>query len=128
MPPRARLAPLVAPLILALLPTVASADPFGPLASQARLTQIGPDGNPVFDTNDPAVAYDPARDQFLIAWSGVDPSAPNDVAIYGRMLDGRGRPIGGVQRLTSVTTVNALVRSSPTHPGATSTCSSTPRG
>ena len=108
MPPRARLAPLVALLILALLPPSASADPFGPLDSQTRLTQIGPDGNPVFDTNDPAVAYDSRRDQFLIAWSGVDPSAPNDVAIYGRVLEGRGQPIGGVQRLTSATTVNAL--------------------
>lgn len=101
-----RLAPLVALLLLALLPAVASADPFGPLDSQTRLTQIGPDGNPVFGTNDPAVAYDSRRDQFLIAWSGVDPSAPNDVAVYGRVLDGRGRPVGGVQRLTS--TANAL--------------------
>src|ERR1700742_1001606 len=101
-------APLVALLILALAPAAASADPFGPLDSQARLTQIGPDGNPVFDTNDPAVAYDSTRNQFLIAWSGVDPSAPNDVEIYGRLLDGGGRPIGGVQRLTPGTTVNAL--------------------
>jgi hypothetical protein len=108
MSPRARLAPLVALLILALLPAAASADPFGPLDSQTRLTQIGPDGNPAFDTNDPVVAYDSRRDQFLIAWSGTDPSAPNDVAIYGRVLDGRGRPIGGVERLSAATTVNAL--------------------
>jgi hypothetical protein len=62
MPPRARLAPLVALVILALLPAVASPDPLGPLDSQTRLTQIGPDGNPAFDINDPAVAYDSRRE------------------------------------------------------------------
>jgi putative metal-binding protein len=104
---RARLVSLVALLVFAVPPAVASADTFGPLDSQRRLTQIGPDGNPAFDTNDPAVAYDSLHDQFLLAWSGTDPATPTEVAIYGEVLDGRGNPAGPVQRLTATTAVNA---------------------
>jgi hypothetical protein len=84
MPPRARLAPLVALLILARPPTVASADPFGPLDSQTRLTQIGPDGNPAFDTNDPAVAYDSRRDQLLAERLGGRRADRSQAARLGR--------------------------------------------
>ena len=65
-----------------------------------RLTQIGPDGDAAFDAYDPEVAYNSLQDEFLVVWSGTDPSAPGDIEIYGRLLNGVGAPKGPVHRLS----------------------------
>ena len=65
-----------------------------------RLTQIGHDGDAAFDATDPEVAYNSLQDEFLVVWSGTDPSAPGDIEIYGRLLNGVGAPKGPVHRLS----------------------------
>ena len=71
-----------------------------------RLTQIGPDGNTAFGAFDPGVAYNTLQDEFLVVWQGIDPSAPTETEIYGRLLDGVGAPKGPVHRLSEVPGTN----------------------
>ena len=71
-----------------------------------RLTQIGADGNTAFGAFDPGVAYNTLQDEFLVVWQGIDPSAPTETEIYGRLLDGVGAPKGPVHRLSEVPGTN----------------------
>jgi hypothetical protein len=92
----------VAVVVLALVPAAAGAQAFDVVTPQTRLTQIGPDGDTSFLVDTPSVAYNSLQDEFLAVWSGVDPVAPGENEIYGRILDGAGNPKGPVRRLTNV--------------------------
>jgi hypothetical protein len=91
-------------LFLALLcvaaPAAEAADIFA-LGSQARLTQVGPNGDNLVDANNPAVAYNSRDDEYLLVWSGNTVSSAEH-EVLGRVLDGAGNPKGPVQFLSSV--------------------------
>ena len=50
-----------------------------------RISVQGPDGDAAFDAESPAVAFDPARRRYLIAWHGDD-ETDGDVEIFDRIL------------------------------------------
>lgn len=97
-----RLAILALALLLGAAPAAEAADVFA-IGSQSRLTRVGPDGNANVDASDPAVAYNSADNEFLIAWVGAT-TVGGDVEILGQVLDGNGVPKGSVNRLTNVPT------------------------
>jgi small nuclear ribonucleoprotein (snRNP)-like protein len=54
-----------------------------------RISVMGPDGNASFDGNNPAVAYDQIKDQYLVVWEGDDNTPPlveGEIEIFGQYL------------------------------------------
>ena len=85
-----------------LIPATAHAADVAAVGAQQKLTRIGPDGNLAFSAHDPAIAYNSADDEFLLAWLGRDPAAPGETEVYGQILDATGKPKGTVRRLSTV--------------------------
>jgi len=48
-----------------------------------RISQMGPDGNPSFDGDDPAVAYGTTPNEYLVVWEG-DNDVSNEFEIWAR--------------------------------------------
>ncbi|MCA9730049.1 MAG: T9SS type A sorting domain-containing protein, partial [Candidatus Eisenbacteria bacterium] len=42
-----------------------------------RISDMGPDGDPLYDAQAPAVTYNRAVDEYLVVWEGDDNTAPN---------------------------------------------------
>jgi len=67
-------------------------------ATEFRISDMGPDGNPSFDALDPDVAYDAVNDQYLVVWRGEDDTGSLVVGgfeIFGQFIDGAsGKEIG----------------------------------
>jgi len=42
------------------------------VGSRVRVSAMGPDGDPLFDAFDPAVAFDPSAGEFVVVWTGDD--------------------------------------------------------
>jgi len=97
-----RAAALLAGLAALWVAAPAAADPFGGLAPQMRLTSQGPDGAPEFDATTSDLVYNSVRDEFFLVWQGQDARAPQETEIYGRRLNGSGKPIGDVVRISDV--------------------------
>ena len=51
-----------------------------------RLSHMGPDGDPAFDALNPALAYNPTQNEYLLVWHGDD-ALDNVVEIYGQRLN-----------------------------------------
>jgi hypothetical protein len=50
---------------------------------------MGPDGNASFDAGNPAVAYNPSADEYLVVWEGDDDTGTlvdEEVEIFGQLL------------------------------------------
>lgn len=73
------------------LPAGAGAQALIPLGEHQRVSFAGPAGDP-FVAQDPAVAYAPGADRFLVAWTETDPSDTAETVVLGRVLDGTGAP------------------------------------
>jgi len=57
----------------------------------SRITFAGPNLDPLYDTADPAVAFDPVTDHYLIVWSGDDDTPPmvdEEYEIWSQLLEG----------------------------------------
>jgi len=54
-----------------------------------RLSDMGPDGNPLYWATNPAVAYNSAENEYLVVWMGNDgaPLDPYEYEVYGQRLD-----------------------------------------
>ena len=76
-----------------------SSDTGLPLGPQFRLTNFGPDGDVSQRAGNPAVAYNPDLDQYLLVFSAFD-SVESE--IYGLLLDGTGNPLGDEFRLSDM--------------------------
>jgi hypothetical protein len=62
-----------------------------PIGSMERLSDMGPDGDTVFEAIDPAVAYNPTQNEYLVVWQGDDDTGSlvnNENEIYGQRVDG----------------------------------------
>jgi hypothetical protein len=66
-------------------------------ANDFRISDMGPDANTSFTAVEPAVAYNPASGDYLVAWRGDDGTAPlvdNEFEIFGQRLKPTGSPTG----------------------------------
>jgi hypothetical protein len=55
-----------------------------------RISDMGTDGDPNFGAGQPAVAYNPTSNEYLVVWSGDDDTAPlvnNELEIFGQRLN-----------------------------------------
>ncbi len=83
------------PMLLPVEPLEAA----GP--NTVRLSQMGPDGAPDFGAFNPAVAYNPAADEYLVVWEGDD--VLDEREIYGQRVDAAdGSEIGSDFRLSDM--------------------------
>lgn len=55
-------------------------------ADDFRISEMGPDGNTSFYALEPAVAYNPDDDEYLVVWSGRDDST-DEREIFGQRID-----------------------------------------
>ena len=71
-----------------------------------RISSMGPDGNPNYAATSPAVAYNSQDNEYLVAWSGDDNTAPlvlGEYEIFGQRVDGAtGAEIGGDFRISDM--------------------------
>ena len=73
----------------------------GDLGTQRRISITGPDGNTTFDAEDPALTYNPSRDEYLAVWTG-ETATDGEEEIFGRLLEPTGVPIGGQFRISTM--------------------------
>jgi len=70
-----------------------------------RVSTMGPDGDGRFDANTPSVAWQPARDEYLVAWQGDDDGpglGNNEFEIFAQQLDGAGQVAGPELRVSTL--------------------------
>jgi hypothetical protein len=76
------------------------------IGGDTRFSFMGPDGDPDYDAQSPAVAYDPTQGTYLVVWSGDDNTVPlvnNEYEIYGQLVDAlTGAKIGSDLRLSDM--------------------------
>jgi hypothetical protein len=76
------------------------------IGGDARLSDMGPDGDPNYDANFPAIAYDDEYNRFLVVWTGDnnnDGQVQDEFEIFGQRLDAAsGDEIGGDTRLSDM--------------------------
>ncbi len=69
-----------------------------PLGGRVRVSAQGPDGSPGWRASEPAVAYNPVADEYLVVWQGriatTDPFGEK-VEIWGRRISVAGEKLGG---------------------------------
>ncbi|MEM7310152.1 MAG: hypothetical protein AAF682_25980 [Planctomycetota bacterium] len=65
--------------------------------NDARISDMGPDGDPAYEARTPAVAFDPLSDDYLVAWAGSDDgtTVAGEHEIYAQIVNGpNGAEIG----------------------------------
>ena len=73
-------------------------------ANDRRISDMGPNGDTAFSAEDPAVAYNPISDQYLVAWEGDDDAGPlveGEDEIFVQRLSATGAPVGANDRRVS---------------------------
>jgi hypothetical protein len=74
------------------------------LPNDFRISAMGPDGDKSYDANEPAVAYNSLRDEFLVVWMGthqLDNLHPHELEIFGQRVSGwNGALIGNPLRIS----------------------------
>lgn len=71
--------------------------------SAARVSNMGPDGDPAFDALEPAIAADPAAGTMLVTWHGDTVSgamADDEFEVFGRLLDANASMLGSTFRVS----------------------------
>ncbi len=72
----------------------------------SRVSFVGPNLDPAYDANAPALAYDPIDDRYLVTWYGDDDAPPlvdNENEIFAQLLTGDTAELyGGMQRLSDM--------------------------
>jgi hypothetical protein len=73
-------------------------------ANDRRISDMGPNGDTAFAARDPAIAYNPTSDQYLVVWTGDDGSGPlvdNEREIFVQRLSATGAQVGANDRRVS---------------------------
>ncbi|MFN8588808.1 MAG: hypothetical protein U0704_13525 [Candidatus Eisenbacteria bacterium] len=66
-------------------------------ANDFRISAMGFDGDPNFDASDPAVTWNPTRDEYLVVWAADDSSdvaRDGETEIFAQRLSGAGASVG----------------------------------
>ena len=76
------------------------------IGGDLRLSDMGPDGNANYDAYEPAVAYNPTNNEYLVVWRGDDDAAPlvdEEFEIFGQRVDaGTGAELTADLRLSDM--------------------------
>jgi hypothetical protein len=67
------------------------------IGTDYRISDMGTDGDARFDAMNPAVAYSPTSNEFLVVWDGDDDTAPlveSETEIFGQRLNAFGNEVG----------------------------------
>jgi len=76
--------------------------------NDVRLSDMGPDGDSLYDANDPAVAYNSNNNEYLVVWRGDDDSGAlvnGEQEIFGQRIDAAtGNEIGSDFQLSDMGT------------------------
>lgn len=63
-----------------------------------RISEMGPDGDEIFDADAPAVAFNPLNEEFLVVWEGKDIRSgivdDDNVEIFGQRITTAGAEVG----------------------------------
>ena len=62
-------------------------------SGEFRISDMGPDGNTIYDAGDPVVAYGAVYEQYLVVWQGDDNTGAlvdGELDIYGQLVDSIG--------------------------------------
>ena len=73
-------------------------------ANDRRISDMGPNGDTAYSAEDPAVAYNPTSDQYLVAWEGDDDTGPlveGEDEIFVQRLSATGAQVGANDRRVS---------------------------
>lgn len=76
------------------------------IGPELRLSDMGPDGNPAYDAENPAVAYNSTANEYLVVWQGDDNTgllADGEEEIFSQRIEANtGAEIGGDLRLSDM--------------------------
>jgi hypothetical protein len=76
------------------------------IGADFRLSDMGPDGNAIYDANHPAVAYNSAEGEYLVVWYGDDDTGAlvnSEYEVWGQRVDAAtGAEIGVDVRLSDM--------------------------
>jgi Ca2+-binding RTX toxin-like protein len=72
-----------------------------PIGTQFRISTTGADGDPLRDAEDPAVAYNPRLNQYLVVWEADALAAAGEFEIFGQRLGATGAELGGDFRIST---------------------------
>lgn len=76
------------------------------IGPELRLSDMGPDGDPAYDAENPAVAYNSAANEYLVVWQGDDNTGllvDGEEEIFGQRIEANtGAEIGGDLRLSDM--------------------------
>jgi Ca2+-binding RTX toxin-like protein len=64
------------------------------LGSELRISSVGVDGDATREAFDPAIAYNPAANEYLVAWEADDLTIDDEFEIYGQRLSATGAEVG----------------------------------
>lgn len=62
-------------------------------ASDFRISDIGPDNDPLFDASSPSIAYNNFNNQYIVVWHG-DTIVDGEMDIFGQRLEANGIGVG----------------------------------
>lgn len=75
------------------------------VGSDFRISFMGPDGSPAWEAEHPAAAYNPARNEYVVVWSGdTDAGAlvDDEYEIWAQRLSASGALLGGNFRISDM--------------------------
>jgi Ca2+-binding RTX toxin-like protein len=101
-------------MALALLSALAAAAP-EPIGPNFRISEVGTDGDEEQDGTNPAMAYNPRADNYLVVWRAPDLGPSNEVEIFGQLVSANGTKLGPELRISTVGT-DGDASSSPSNP------------
>jgi hypothetical protein len=85
------------------------------IGSNARLSSMGPEGDPLAVAQFPRVAYSAGADGYLVSWWGIDAPAVNE-QIYGQHLSSQGREVASDDFQVSTCAGSGVARCEPAPP------------
>jgi hypothetical protein len=71
------------------------------IGGENRLSDMGA-GNATFNATDPQIAYNTARDQYIVVWFGIDNALPGRTEVYARRVSGVGVAQGTDVRISAL--------------------------
>ena len=72
------------------------------LGTDFRFSNVGTDGDDDREAADPAVAYDPTADEYLVTWSGDGLATEDELEIFGQRVSAAGAEVGADFRISNV--------------------------